>query len=203
MSCFGTGHLAVMPLCAKLVYEGENTGLVEPYVKCIVGNLSFQTRPYSGPYSSKNPTWNETLSFRVQGEGFATIIVYDKKAQNENPDSQNYIGEAHLQLHEVYTKGIFSNWYALTKNCQQLVGQIMIQFSYISEKDRVKEKIQMSVNKHMGMNMTGIDGMNKQMMPSVLSPNAPNLQQPNVMLPGNQIIIQGPNNPESMNRQLP
>ena len=203
MSCFGTGHLSVMPLCAKLAHEGEQATFIEPYVKCIIGNLSYTTRPYSGPYCSKNPTWNETLNFRVQGEGFATIIVYDKRSDNEFGDSQNYIGETHLQLHEVYTKGIFSNWYALTKNCQQLTGQIMIQFSYISEKDRQKEKIHMNVNKHMGMNMAGLDGMNKIMMPSVLNSNAPNLQQTNMMLPGNQIIISGSNNSEPINRQLP
>ena len=201
MTHFGTGHLSVMPLCAKLAYEGDQPMFVEPYVKCIIGNTSYMTRPYSGPYCSKNPTWNETLNFKIGGEGFATIIVYDKRNHCDD-DNQNYIGEAHLQLHEIYTKGIFSNWYALTKNCQQLTGQIMIQFSYTSEKDRQKEKIQMSINKHMNVNIAGIDGMNKQIIPSVLNPNAPSLQQNNMMLPGNQIIIQGPGNPENINRQL-
>lgn len=132
MSCFGVGHLSVMPLCAKLGVDTEFGGNMDTYCKCAIGNTSFQTRIFNG--SGKNPTWSDTLTFRVHGENVATICVYSGSNFGED-----YLGEAHLQLHEVYTKGIFSNWYALTKNCH-LTGQIMIQFEFHSEKDKNKEK---------------------------------------------------------------
>lgn len=70
------GILLISPKTAKLTRNTDFFSKMDPYVVVTVGDLTKKTKTHN--YGGKNPKWDQTLKFKLTGQNFFTISVYDK-----------------------------------------------------------------------------------------------------------------------------
>jgi hypothetical protein len=71
------GMLTVKLAAAKMTYDAGTFGKMHPYTTVIVGGQKQKSKPHKS--GGKNPVWNETFHFRIQGETTVDFEVYDKE----------------------------------------------------------------------------------------------------------------------------
>jgi hypothetical protein len=71
------GMLTVKLTAAKMTYDAGTFGKMHPYTTVIVGSQNQKSKPHKS--GGKNPVWNETFHFRIQGETTVDFEVYDKE----------------------------------------------------------------------------------------------------------------------------
>ena len=71
------GMLTVKLAAAKMTYDGGTFGKMHPYTKVIVGGQKQKSKTHKS--GGKNPVWNDTFYFRIQGETTIDFEVYDKE----------------------------------------------------------------------------------------------------------------------------
>ena len=113
------GQLIVKPICAKFTYDTEVFGKMDPYAKITIGGTIHKTSVAKD--QGKNPNWQDTLNFRVNGESTMQVMCYDK----DDFSKDDFIAECTVQLNEVYQRRNVSNWYNVTRK-GKTAGQIMI-----------------------------------------------------------------------------
>ena len=86
------GNLIVKPTCAKLKYDTEYFGKMDPYVILSIGNQTYKT--HTSNDSGKNPTWTDSLSFKINGENSLYMKLYDKDWGTKD----DFICEGHVAL---------------------------------------------------------------------------------------------------------
>lgn len=113
------GTLIVKPLTAKLTYDTEWFGRMDPYVRITLGG----TIQKSGVAKDqgKNPNWNDTLTFRANGEQQMKIELYDK----DDISKDDFIAEAMIPLFNVYSQRTVNNWFPVTRKGRS-AGQVML-----------------------------------------------------------------------------
>ena len=118
-----TGTLIVRPTTAKLTYDTEWFARMDPYCKVTIGGTVQQTSVAVN--QSKTPNWQDTLSFRVNGDQSMHVMIFDKDYVTRD----DYIGELTVPLNEVYQKGRHTGWYNVMRKGRS-AGQIMIVFEF-------------------------------------------------------------------------
>ena len=103
------GTIVVKPTAAKLTYDTEWFARMDPYAKCTIGGTVHQTQVAWN--QSKNPVWQDTFNYRVNGEQSMHVAVYDKDTTTRD----DYIGECTIPLQQVYSNRQQSGWYNLTR----------------------------------------------------------------------------------------
>ena len=103
------GQLIVKPISAKLTYDTEWFGSMDCYAKLTVGGTVYKTQ--SAHDQGKNPNWQATFTYQVNGEPSMHIAVYDK----DDGSNDDYVGECVVPLNDVYQRRNVSNWYNLMR----------------------------------------------------------------------------------------
>jgi len=175
------GNLVVKPLCAKLTYDTEVFGKMDPYCKVRVGTQEFRTHTHND--AGKNPSWSDSLTFRIAGENMLNCYLYDKDV-----GSDDFIAEANINLTDIFIKKTFSNWYPVSRKGKS-AGQIMIQFEFYPDAS-AKDPSKKDKSGGMGMHPQGMmqPGMMQQPMmqqPMMQQPmhHQPMMQQPMMQQP--------------------
>ena len=120
---YQVGTLIVKPQSAKITISTELFGKMDPYVKIKIGNNTYQSAVAQGQH--KTPTWTDTFSFKINGESAMELTVLEKDTLSKD----DLIGEATVQLGEMYLRKNGSNWHEIRKE-GKVTGQIMISFEY-------------------------------------------------------------------------
>ncbi len=103
------GILTVKPTCAKLTYDTEVFGRMDPYVKVHVGSQSYKTK--SANDMGKNPSWSDNFTFKINGERSMTFQIYDKDYGKDD-----YIGEGEIDF-SVFARGrTISEWFPIYRS---------------------------------------------------------------------------------------
>ena len=102
------GTLTIKPTCAKLTYDTEIFGQMDPYVKVRVGNQEYKTKTAND--MGKNPTWNDTFTFKINGEQTLDFYLYDKDVGKDD-----YIGEGKINLSTLYQRRQISDWFPVQR----------------------------------------------------------------------------------------
>ena len=113
------GQLIIKPVAAQLTYSTEWIGKMDCYCKIVVGGNVFQTRPAHD--QDKHPNWQEAFTARVNGEQSMQVTLLDK----DNVTRDDYVGEATINIAQVYQTRQSSNWYPVMRRGRN-IGQIMI-----------------------------------------------------------------------------
>lgn len=93
-----SGILIVKPVCAKLTYDTEVFGKMDPYAILTIGSQSFQT--HTANDAGKNPTWTDSLSFKLTGNETSIYIkIYDRDVGSMD----DFICEGTVSLMQVYS----------------------------------------------------------------------------------------------------
>ena len=122
-----SGQLIVKPICAKLSYDTETFGSMDPYAKVTIGGNTYKTGTAND--QGKNPNWQDTFTFRVQGQAnMMDVYVFDK----DDGSNDDFIGEAHIPLSDVFQRRNVSDWFNLTRKGSNS-GQIMITLEFFPE----------------------------------------------------------------------
>ena|SRR3990167_8219572 len=119
------GQLIVRPVCARLTYDTEFFGRMDPYAKITISGSVQKTSVAQD--QGKNPNWQDTLTFRVNPGADQTMIieVYDK----DDVSNDDFIGEARFNLNNIYSIRNKSENINLTRKGQSS-GTIMINFEF-------------------------------------------------------------------------
>ena len=121
------GTLIVRPLSAKLTYNTEWFARMDPYAVCTIGGTINKTA--TSWNTGKNPSWQDTLNFRVNGDPLMHVAVYDK----DNVTRDDYIGEGVVSLLQIYNTRNSNQWINLKRRNGKPAGQIMISFEFYPE----------------------------------------------------------------------
>ena len=124
MNC---GTLIVRPLSAKLTYNTEWFARMDPYAVCTIGGTINKTA--TSWNTGKNPSWQDTLNFRVNGDPLMHVALYDK----DNVTRDDYIGEGVVSLLQIYNTRNSNQWINLKRRNGKPAGQIMISFEFYPE----------------------------------------------------------------------
>lgn len=119
------GILYISPKKANLKRNTDFFSKMDPYVKITCGGLTKKTKTHN--YGGKKPVWDETLKFKVNGQSFITISVFD-----EDLTSDDHVGSANYNLEQVFRKGSHFEWIELTHKNKR-AGEIFIEFDFTSE----------------------------------------------------------------------
>ena len=104
------GNLVIKPTCAKLKYDTEYFGKMDPYAILTIGNQTYKT--HTANDAGKNPTWVESFTFNISSNDTQVYIkLYDKDWGSKD----DFICEGSVSLMEVMQKGQVSGWYPLTR----------------------------------------------------------------------------------------
>jgi Ca2+-dependent lipid-binding protein len=144
-----TGQLIVKPICAKLTYDTEWFGKMDPYAKITVGGSVFKTTPAHD--QGKNPNWQDTFTFRVNGDQVLQVQLYDQ----DDASADDFIAEGVVNLSEVYNRRQVSNWFPLQRKGTS-AGQIMINLEFYP--DNNQNMMGGGGMMNMGMNNMGMGG---------------------------------------------
>lgn len=81
---------------------------MDPYVKVKYDGKKHKTQVHSG--GGKNPSWNDTLSFKASDCSLIHISVWDEDTASSN----DMVGEAQIDLKAIMTQKAFADWIKLT-----------------------------------------------------------------------------------------
>lgn len=98
------GTLIMKPLSAKLTYTTEYFGKMDPYCNITVGSTQLRTKTANN--MGKTPAWSDTLTFNLNGENQAHVVMFDKDVGSKD----DYICETNINLLEVISQKNYSNW---------------------------------------------------------------------------------------------
>ena len=174
------GTLIVRPITARLTYDTEWFARMDPYCKVTVGGTVQQTGVAVN--QSKTPSWQDTLTFRVNNDMSMNVLLFDKDYVTRD----DYIAECNINLQEVYNKRVHNGWYPVNHKGRP-AGQIMISFEFRPE------------NQAMGMGMGGMGMPNMGMGMSNMGMGMNNMGYNNPMSMGMGMnTMGGYGNPMSM-----
>lgn len=95
------GTLFIRCINAKLTHDTETFGRMDPYVKVTINGVTHKTQTHNS--GGKNPRWEETLKFKLQGtEDEVHISVWD-----EDMTKDDLVGDTIYYLDEIKSKGKF------------------------------------------------------------------------------------------------
>jgi len=114
-----TGQLVIKPVSAKLTYDTEFFGRMDPYAKITIGSNCFKTGVALD--QGKNPNWQDSFTARVNGEQTMMIELWDK----DDVSRDDFIAEAQVNIAEIYQRRNTSNWYPVHRKGKS-AGNIMI-----------------------------------------------------------------------------
>ena len=155
MNC---GTLIVRPLSAKLTYNTEWFARMDPYAVCTIGGTINKTA--TSWNTGKNPSWQDTLNFRVNGDPLMHVALYDK----DNVTRDDYIGEGVVSLLQIYNTRNSNQWINLKRRNGKPAGQIMVQFEFYPEGGMgMNQQMVMAPQMGYGINPNMGYGMNPQM----------------------------------------
>src|SRR5438105_2152083 len=86
------GALVVKPMFGTFSCEEKNTNKENPFLVLEVGTQTQRTKVCCG--GGKNPTWNDTLTFQVNGDQMLTFKLMEKDW--ETTDDEIGIGQVNL-----------------------------------------------------------------------------------------------------------
>lgn len=139
------GRLLIKPITAKLTYDTETFGKMDPYCKINLGGQQRQSTVAQD--QGKNPNWQDTLDFTLNGESSFTIQVWDKDTTSKD----DLIGEASVPINnDILTKKSHSGWFNLARKGGKSSGQIMLQFDFLPDQPMNKMG-NMGMGQQMGM----------------------------------------------------
>ena len=104
---YNQGTLIVKPMSARLTYDTETFGKMDPYAKITVGQSTQTTRTAND--MGKNPVWQDTMTFNVNGDQQMHIALWDK----DFGSADDYICETSISLAEVYQRRNWTNSFPL------------------------------------------------------------------------------------------
>lgn len=119
------GILFISPKTAKLTRNTDFFTKMDPYVIITCGDQVKQTKTHKS--GGKKPRWDDTLKFRVRGEDFITISVYD-----QDPLVDDHVGSAVYNLAYVYSNKECKDWIPLTHK-NKPAGQLYMEFDFVSQ----------------------------------------------------------------------
>ena len=123
---FHVGTLVVRPQSGKLTINTERFGKMDPYVKVACGGNHSQTAVAHDQHQT--PTWSDSFVYKVTGEQTLTIQVFEK----DNLTKDDLLGEATIQLNDVYATKNVSKWFEI-KKAGAVSGQVLMSFEFYPE----------------------------------------------------------------------
>ena len=97
------GTLIVRPQFGNFAFDGDSVGTADPYIVCQIGNQKQQTSVCND--GGKNPRWQDTLQFHVNGEQSMTFSVMDR----DHFSAGDLLGQGQINLMDVYQRRSVSN----------------------------------------------------------------------------------------------
>ena len=122
---YNKGILFISPKTAKLTRNTDFFTKMDPYVIITCGDQVKQTKTHKS--GGKKPRWDDTLKFKVTGEDFITISVYD-----EDPLTDDHVGSAVYSLAYIYSNKECKDWIPLTHK-NKPAGQLYMEFDFVSQ----------------------------------------------------------------------
>ena len=120
---FARGTLIVKPMAARLTYDTETFGSMDPYAKITIAGITQQTRTAND--MGKNPVWQDTFTFNINNDQTMHVALWDK----DNGSNDDYICETTINLNEVYQRRMFTNQFPVQRKGNS-AGTITIAFEF-------------------------------------------------------------------------
>lgn len=99
-----SGTLIVRPTSAKLTYDTEFFGSMDPFANITIGSSTQKTRTAND--MGKNPVWSDTLTFNIRGDQQMHVSLFDKDVGSKD----DYIAETSIPLLDIFSKKTHSEW---------------------------------------------------------------------------------------------
>ncbi|CDW85876.1 xyppx repeat family protein [Stylonychia lemnae] len=120
------GTLFIKCKDARLTHDTETFGKMDPFVKITIHQQEMQTKTHRN--AGKNPRWEETLKFKLQGfEEELKLAVYD-----EDMTKNDLVGDTIFFLDEVKSKGKFTEAVKIAYKGKE-AGVVNIEFEFFNE----------------------------------------------------------------------
>lgn len=98
-----SGTLVVRPLFGAFAHDGDFFGTADPYVVCQIGGQRQQSSVCKD--GGKNPRWQDTLQFQVNGDQVMSFQVMDR----DHFSSADVLAQGQVNLADVYQRRSINN----------------------------------------------------------------------------------------------
>jgi len=117
------GKLIVRPMSAKLTYDTEVFGKMDPYAVIKCGTQTFKTK--SANDMGKTPVWHEMFEIQIQGQDSLQVSIFDKDVGSED----DFICDGTITLTSVFQGGVAEQWFPLFRKGKS-AGQIQVKLEF-------------------------------------------------------------------------
>lgn len=118
------GTLTVRPIAAQLTKDQDWFGRQDPYCVIEVGSQKQRSRTHTD--GGKNPSWNDSLSFQINGEQQVHISVFDRDILTRD----DFICDTTIPLMTVFQRRQHSEWFPLYRKGRS-GGRINVRLEFI------------------------------------------------------------------------
>lgn len=118
---------------AENLIAKDKGGTSDPFCQVHVGN---ETKKTEVKPKTLNPDWNQTLTFDNKGDSKSIDLVLYDQDKGFFSNSNEYLGSAMIDLHDLITGDILSDWFELRfdpkfgKDVEQITGRIYVEVEY-------------------------------------------------------------------------
>ncbi|GBB94769.1 hypothetical protein RclHR1_02410015 [Rhizophagus clarus] len=122
------GTLTVTVVEAKNLKDEDLIGKSDPYINLILDKTNKQIQHTTTKSGDLNPTYNETFTFRTDGDSHLKIECWDK----DTITSDDIIGKAEVSLSHVISKGSDECWVKLKSGKLGIrsKGEVLLRMSF-------------------------------------------------------------------------
>ena len=117
------GKLSIKVISAKLTYDTEIFGRMDPYAVLKIGYETLKTRTAND--MGKTPVWNEVFEVQLRGEDSIQFTLWDKDIGSKD----DYIGDGAITLSDLMHNRHVERWFPVMRKGKN-IGNIQITLDF-------------------------------------------------------------------------
>lgn len=117
------GKLIIKPMSAKLTYDTEVFGKMDPFAVIKCGTQTFKTKTAND--MGKTPVWHDVFEVQIQGQDSLQVTLFDKDIGSQD----DFICDGTITLTSVFQTGVAEQWFPLFRKGKS-AGQIQVRLEF-------------------------------------------------------------------------